>query len=224
LDAPSTIGLPLVVVGPEFQRLRLEGLSVDDAALRAWHIGCATVFLIGILKALLAFISGVSDHLHPSGKQGALAGIGFALLGLLELTTIVPEPVTGLLSLWLLLVCLVPRASGKPITMPFKLLPGILVSACVGTIVYYIMAAAGISVVPMPTNVTDNSSQTIGHFANFFGDAISQAFQRHISKLLFLHLTSLVIIIIDVVFNRYRYSICYISACWWINCSRWCRC
>lgn len=69
LDAPTTIGLPLVVVGPEYARAIQEGLSIDDAAMRAWHIGCATVFLIGVIKAMLAFVSFLSSYLHPSGKQ-----------------------------------------------------------------------------------------------------------------------------------------------------------
>src|ERR1700733_1489302 len=41
LDTPSTIGLALVVLGPEFLRLKAQGFSEHDAAMMTWYVGMA---------------------------------------------------------------------------------------------------------------------------------------------------------------------------------------
>lgn len=53
------------------------GKSIDDAAMEAWGLGCATVLMIGVLKFILAIFGERVQHLfHAAGKQGALAAIG----------------------------------------------------------------------------------------------------------------------------------------------------
>eukprot|EP01132_Coremiostelium_polycephalum_P003833 gene3833-4776_t len=182
LDAPTTIGLPLLVVGPAFQSALAAGMDAEAATKEAWLVGCSTVFMIGLFKIVLSFLSFAQKQFHPVGKAGALAGIGLALLGLNELLTILQEPVAGWVSLWLLLMILLQRAVGTTklgMKLPFNL-SGVLVSALVGSAIYYVMAAAKISVVPMPENVASNYSLSYPHPANLFSTFVS-AIKKNIS-------------------------------------------
>jgi len=160
LDAPTTIGLPLVVIGPSFVDAKKSGMSVEDAAKHAWYLGCAVVVIIGILKLLLAFFGEqVQKLFHAAGKSGALASIGLALLGFMELTTILMEPVTGLISLWFLFLALLHRFNKefRPIglRLPYGI-SGVMVSAILGAIIFYVTAFGGISVGPLPHGLTQN--------------------------------------------------------------------
>src|SRR5687768_1419933 len=86
LDTPSTIGLALAVLGPVFLAMKAKGLSPEAAAMGAWHIGIATMILIGVVKLALSFAGGWVQRIVPqAGLLGSLAGIGVALLGILPL-------------------------------------------------------------------------------------------------------------------------------------------
>lgn len=183
LDAPSTIGLPLLVIGPTFQRSKALGKSDYDATIDAWLVGCTTVFLIGLVKILLSLLSFAQKQFHPVGKAGALAGIGLALLGMNQLLTVLQDPVTGWVSLWILLLLLLQRVNkhGQSIfvQLPFNI-SGVLVSAVIGSIIYYFMAGLKISVVPMPTGIFDNYQLSYPRFANIF-TTFSSAIKHNIS-------------------------------------------
>src|SRR5438105_12108958 len=79
LDTPSTIGLALAVLGPAFLALKSKGLTPEAAAISAWHIGIATMILIGIVKIALSFAGAWVQRIVPqAGLLGSLAGIGVA--------------------------------------------------------------------------------------------------------------------------------------------------
>ncbi|EFA86666.1 hypothetical protein PPL_00468 [Heterostelium album PN500] len=183
LDAPTTIGLPLLVVGPAYTKAISAGKSPHDAAIDAWLVGCTTVFLIGFFKLVLTVLSFAQKYFHPVGKSGALAGIGLALLGLNELLTILQEPVAGWVSLWIIFILLLHRVNEHhqfvSINLPFNL-SGVLVSAIIGSIIYYSMAAAKISVVPMPENVASSYYLSYPHPADIF-TTFKAAIQQNIS-------------------------------------------
>eukprot|EP01133_Synstelium_polycarpum_P014929 gene14929-17653_t len=183
LDAPSTIGLPLLVVGPAYTKARLAGRSEYDATIDAWLVGCTTVFLIGVVKLVLTVVSFAQKYFHPVGKAGALAGIGIALLGLNQLLTILVEPVAGWISLWVLFLLLLHRMNEShqivSVKLPFNL-SGVLISALLGSAIYYIMAAAKISVVPMPSDVLANYELAYPRPADLF-KSFGSALQQNIS-------------------------------------------
>ncbi len=78
LDAPTTVTLPLLVIGPAFAEAKQNGLSEADAAQQAFHYGCATVFMIGLVKLCLASVGKhVQAAFHATGKQvRATTGVG----------------------------------------------------------------------------------------------------------------------------------------------------
>ncbi len=138
LDTPSTIGIALAVLGPAFLGLKGSGLDVDAAALAAWHIGIATMVIIGVVKVALSFAGGWIQRIVPqAGLLGSLAGIGLALIGFLPLVETFSIPLIGLLSLGLILYALVAK-----IPLP-KNIPGVLAAVILGTTLYYLLAPMG---------------------------------------------------------------------------------
>src|ERR1041385_4990635 len=108
LDTPSTIGLALAVLGPAFLALKAKGLTPDAAAIGAWHIGIATMILIGIAKVALSFAGGWVQRIVPQASLlGSLAGIGVALLGILPLVEAFSIPLIGVISLGIILYALI---------------------------------------------------------------------------------------------------------------------
>lgn len=182
LDAPSAIGLPLLVIGPAYSAAYTKYHSdANKAAEEAWALGCATVVMIGVLKVVLALFGEKIQHFfHPAGKQGALAAIGLSLLGFLQLTSILEEPAAGLVSLWFLLLVVVSRYDeyfrGQPFKLPFRI-SGVLAAAIVGSIIFYVMAVFKISVNPLPEDPTkDYTLALYPHPSTFYekmGKAIS---------------------------------------------------
>jgi len=49
LDAPSTIGMALTVLGPAFVVAKAK-MPVNDAAILAWQVGMATMVIMGVFK------------------------------------------------------------------------------------------------------------------------------------------------------------------------------
>lgn len=139
LDTPSTIGLALAVLGPAFLTLKAKGLSPESAAISAWHIGIATMILIGIVKLALSFAGAWVQRIVPqAGLLGSLAGIGVALLGILPLVEAFSIPLVGVVSLGIILYTLVAK-----LPLP-KNAPGVLVAVVIGTALYYALAPIGL--------------------------------------------------------------------------------
>ncbi|HUG54832.1 MAG TPA: hypothetical protein VMR21_14580 [Vicinamibacteria bacterium] len=138
LDAPSTIGMAFTVLGPAFVAAKVR-MPAEEAAISAWQVGMACMILIGVFKVGMSFIGGAVQRAVPgAGLLGSLAGIGIALMGVLQLGDILAEPVVGMVSMFLIFYALVAR-----LRLPFGA-PGVLASVSVGAALYYGMGALGL--------------------------------------------------------------------------------
>lgn len=132
LDTPSTIGLALTVIGPAFLALKHEGQTPEAAALGAWHLGMATMVIIGVVKVVLSFCGAWVQRLVPrAGLLGSIAGVGIALIGYIPLVEIFGTPILGMLSLGIVMYSVV-----AGISLP-KNIPGVLTAIVVGTVLYH---------------------------------------------------------------------------------------
>jgi AGZA family xanthine/uracil permease-like MFS transporter len=138
LDAPTTIGLALLVLGPSFVAFRQGGMDEDAAALATWQLGMAAMIAMGVLKLVLSFFGGFVQRLVPrAGLLGSIAGIALMLMGFLPLVEAMRVPVVGFVTLGLLLYALVAKGP-----VPFRM-PGVLFAFLVGIALYYGFGAAG---------------------------------------------------------------------------------
>jgi adenine/guanine/hypoxanthine permease len=144
LDAPSTIGMAFTVLGPAYLAAKAR-MPAHEAAISAWHVGMACMILIGLFKVGMSFVGGWIQRVMPgAGLLGSLAGIGIALMGVLQLGDILLEPVVGMISLAIIFYALIAR-----LRLPFNA-PGVLASVVVGAGVYYLMRAMGVLQHPLP--------------------------------------------------------------------------
>jgi AGZA family xanthine/uracil permease-like MFS transporter len=138
LDAPTTIGLALLVLGPSFVAFRQGGMDEDAAALATWQLGMAAMIAMGVLKLVSSFFGGFVQRLVPrAGLLGSIAGIALMLMGFLPLVEAMRVPVVGFVTLGLLLYALVAKGP-----VPFRM-PGVLFAFLVGIALYYGFGAAG---------------------------------------------------------------------------------
>ena len=138
LDTPSTIGIAIAVLGPAFVALKQSGETVENAALMTWHIGMATMVMIGVLKVIMSFCGDWIRRVVPrAGLLGSIAGVGLALIGFIPLVDIFGLPVVGMISLGLMLYTLV-----AGIQLP-KNIPGILAAVILGTLLYHLFHILG---------------------------------------------------------------------------------
>ena len=138
LDAPSTIGMAFAVLGPAFVSAK-QTLPERDAAILAWQVGMACMMLIGIFKVGMSFVGGaIQKALPAAGLLGSLAGIGIALLGVMQLAEILAEPVVGWISLALIFYALVAR-----LRLPGNF-PAVLASVAGGAVAYYALGWLGL--------------------------------------------------------------------------------
>jgi AGZA family xanthine/uracil permease-like MFS transporter len=139
LDAPSTIGVALAVLGPAFIAMKGQGMPEHEAAMMTWYIGMATMMFIGVFKLVFSFFGRWVQKMVPqAGLLGSLAGIGLALIGFIPLVDVFGMPVVGLVSLGLIFYTLI-----AGIRLP-KNVPGVLAAIVVGTGLYYILAPMGL--------------------------------------------------------------------------------
>ena len=144
LDAPSTIGMAFTVLGPAYLAAKAR-MPEHEAAISAWQVGMACMILIGLFKVGMSFVGGAIQKTMPgAGLLGSLAGIGIALMGVLQLGDILLEPVVGMISLCIIFYALIAR-----LRLPFNA-PGVLASVMVGAGVYYLMRALGVLQHPLP--------------------------------------------------------------------------
>src|SRR5262245_21156384 len=143
LDAPSTIGMALTVLGPAFLAAKAR-LPVPDAAVVAWQVGMACMVLMGVFKLIMSFFGErVRRAIPEAGLLGSIGGVGIALLGTLQLAEIYSEPVVGMLALGLIIYALVAR-----IRLP-KRVPEVLASVVLGATLYYGLGALGLALHPV---------------------------------------------------------------------------
>ncbi len=132
LDTPSTIGMALLVLGPEYLRLRAAGLDPAAAGLATWRLGMAATVVMGLMKLPLSFAGRGLVRLVPrAALLGSLAAIALLLIGFLPLVEVLQEPVAGFLTLGVVLYALV--GGGK---VPGAL-PAVLFALLVGMLAHY---------------------------------------------------------------------------------------
>lgn len=139
LDAPTSIGMALLVLGPAFVRFRADGMEAQDAALATWHLGMAALVAMGVLKFALAFFGDAVTRAVPrAGLLGSIAGIALMLMGFLPLLEALRVPVVGLVTLGLLLYVLIAKGP-----LPWRM-PGVLFAFAVGLALYYGLGSGGL--------------------------------------------------------------------------------
>jgi adenine/guanine/hypoxanthine permease len=138
IDAPTTIGLALLVLGPAYAGMRREGLDEQAAAIATWQLGMAAMIAMGVLKLVLSFAGGLVQRVVPrAGLLGSIAGIALMLMGFLPLVEALRVPVVGLVVLGLLLHALVARGA-----VPLRI-PGVLFALLAGLALYYALGLSG---------------------------------------------------------------------------------
>jgi len=131
VDAPTTIGLALLVLGPAFLSYKQAGMDEHAAAIATWQLGMASLVVMGVFKTVLSFFGAmVQRHVPRAGLLGSIAGIALVLMGFFPLVEIMKVPVVGFAGLGVVLYALVARGH-----MPWNL-PGVLVAFVVGVLLY----------------------------------------------------------------------------------------
>jgi len=154
LDTPSTFGMALLVLGPAFLAARDSGLSVDDAAMKTWHIGMCAILITGIIKAAMAPAANWIHRVFPrAGLLGSLAAIALVLISFSQMPKIIDNPIVGLTSLVIVLIALIARAK-----LPGNI-PGALAAVGAATAIYYLLygvqSATGQALVPVAHSIGD---------------------------------------------------------------------
>ena len=110
LDAPSTIGMALTVLGPAFLAAKARMPVGRRRRSLAWQVGMATMVLMGVFKLIMSFIGDrVRRAIPEAGLLGSIGGVGIALLGTLQLGEIYGEPIVGMLALGVIIYALVAK-------------------------------------------------------------------------------------------------------------------
>ncbi|MBD9367304.1 hypothetical protein [Xanthomonas sp. XNM01] len=139
LDAPTSIGMALLVLGPAFIAYRQAGLDEQAAALATWQLGMAALVVMGLLKLVLSFAGDWITRVLPrAALLGSIGGAALALLGFLPLIETLRNPVVGLATFGVLLYVLVGKGR-----LPLRL-PGVFVAFLIGTALYYGLGLAGL--------------------------------------------------------------------------------
>ena len=139
LDAPTSIGMALLVLGPAFVAFKQQGMDEAAAATATWQLGMASLVVMGVLKLVLSFFGDAITRAVPrAALLGSIGGAALALLGFLPLIETLRSPVVGFVTFGLLMYVLV--AKGK---LPIRM-PGVLLAFIVGTVLYYGLGLAGL--------------------------------------------------------------------------------
>jgi len=138
LDAPTSIGMALLVLGPAFVGYKQSGLDETAAAMATWKLGMASLIVMGLLKLVLSFAGAeVQRRVPRAGLLGSIAGIALVLMGFLPLIEILRVPIVGFVGIGIVLYALI--AKGK---LPFRM-PGVLAAFLVGVVLYYGLGPLG---------------------------------------------------------------------------------
>ncbi|MBF6025696.1 hypothetical protein [Lysobacter niastensis] len=139
LDAPTSIGMALLVLGPSFVAYKQQGMDEQAAAIATWQLGMASLMVMGTLKLVLSFFGDAITRAVPrAALLGSIGGAALTLLGFLPLIETLRSPVVGFVTFGLLLYVLV--AKGR---LPIRI-PGVLLAFIVGTLLYYGLGLAGL--------------------------------------------------------------------------------
>lgn len=139
VDAPTTIGMALLVLGPAFLAFKQQGMDEHAAAIATWQLGMAALVEMGVLKFVLSFFgAAVQRHVPRAGLLGSIAGIALVLMGFFPLVEILRVPLVGFAGLGIVLYALV--ANGP---IPGRI-PDVLFAVLVATLLYYVLGPAGL--------------------------------------------------------------------------------
>ncbi|MFT4249204.1 MAG: hypothetical protein QM581_14425 [Pseudomonas sp.] len=139
LDAPTSIGMALLVLGPAFVGFKQQGLDPHAAAIATWQLGMASLVVMGLWKFALSFAGDWVVRVLPrAALLGSVGGAALTLLGFLPLIELLREPVVGFVCFGLLLYVLVAKGP-----LPVRL-PGVLLALLVGLALYYGLGLAGL--------------------------------------------------------------------------------
>jgi AGZA family xanthine/uracil permease-like MFS transporter len=131
LDTPSTLGLTFGVMGPLY-------LKTKDPIF-TWQVGMAVIVCMGIFKILTAFFGDIIRRLVPRASLlGSIAGIAILMIAFLPLTKVFHEPMSGFLSMIIILFSLVAKRR-----MPLNI-PGAFAAIFLGSVVFYLMQYSGL--------------------------------------------------------------------------------
>lgn len=140
IDTPTTIGLALLVLGPAFARFKQDGLDERAAAMATWHLGMASMIVMGLLKFVLSFAGGwVSRVIPRAGLLGSIAGIALMLIGFIPILELLRVPVVGFVGLGVVLYAVVAKGP-----LPGRV-PGVLAAFLVGLALYYSLGPLGLA-------------------------------------------------------------------------------
>jgi AGZA family xanthine/uracil permease-like MFS transporter len=140
IDTPTTIGLALLVLGPAFAGFRKAGMDEHAAAIATWHLGMASMMVMGLLKLVLSFAGEWVGRVIPrAGLLGSIAGIALMLIGFLPMLEVLRVPIVGLVVLGVVLYAVVAKG-----TLPANI-PGVLAAFVIGTVLYYTLGPLGLA-------------------------------------------------------------------------------
>jgi len=130
IDTPSLFAFIFGVIGPAHA-------ATGDPVL-AWKISMAVVVIVGLVKTLGSFLGPLIQRSVPqAGLLGPIAGVALLLISFLPLVKIFKDPLTGFMSLIIVLCCLI----GK-LRFPFRI-PAALGGVLLGVIISYSLRLFG---------------------------------------------------------------------------------
>jgi len=130
LDTPSTIGIAYAVLGPTY--------VITRDPILTWHVGMATLFMIGVVKVFTSFCGGwIQRNVPTAGLLGSIAGIGLMLLGFLPLVEIMNEVIVGMVALGLIFAALFSK-----LQLPGRI-HGVLAAVFFGTVIHFALGWSG---------------------------------------------------------------------------------
>ncbi len=168
IDLPTVFGMCFFILGPIYLA-NVDAMGAVAAAEKAWIVGMASTFWMAFIKFGLSFFAvHMQRELPPMAMIGAMASIATVWLGAEAIYGVFELPEVGIVSLIIMAFSLI---AGH--RLPFSL-PGAVVAILGGTILYYILAYAGVSdsyvVQEAPELVPALPSPSVGGLAALFGD------------------------------------------------------
>ncbi|MBY0379178.1 MAG: hypothetical protein K2P99_02115 [Burkholderiales bacterium] len=141
LDAPTAIGFIVCIVGPAFTAFKSKvGLSIDEAAIMAWHVGVGSLFVLGLIKLFCSiFVQKIKNFIPQSALLGGVGGVAIALIGFFPIIAIIKMPIIGLISFILVMLTTIVK-----VRLPFNI-PGIPAAIVISTIAFYLLIPTGLS-------------------------------------------------------------------------------
>ncbi|GMT42961.1 MAG: hypothetical protein IEMM0002_1372 [bacterium] len=132
IDAIALFGLTLGVIGPAY--------AVTKNADLAWAAGMAVLVVMGAVKTITAFFGeAVRRNVPRAALLGSLGALAMVFIAFLPFMKIINDPIGGFVALGVILLTFTAR-----IKLPFDI-PGALAAVGIGTVIYYITKALGIT-------------------------------------------------------------------------------